>query len=48
MWAGYEVFRGKLGGFVIAARQKFQGLRQLVEDLWVDYLMGGSTVQNPC
>ena len=43
MWAGCGVFRGSLGGFDVVARQEFQGLRQLVQDLWVD----DSAVQNP-
>jgi hypothetical protein len=47
VWAGYGVFQGKLGGFAVAAPQEFQGLQQLVQDLWVDYLMGGSAVLNP-
>ena len=33
VWAGCGVFRENLGGFAIAARQGFQGLRQLVQDL---------------
>jgi len=43
VWAGYGVFRGELEGFVVAARQGLQGLRQLVQDLGED----DSAVQNP-
>ena len=48
VWVGYGVLREGLGGFVVASPQEFQGLRQLVQGLRVDYLMDGSAVQNPC
>jgi hypothetical protein len=43
VWAGCGVFWENLGGFAVAARQGFQGLRQLVQDLWVDDF----SIQNP-
>ena len=46
VWMGYGVFRGKLGGFAVAAPQEFQGLRQLVQGLWAE--LDGFVVQNPC
>jgi hypothetical protein len=38
LWAGYWVFRGRLGGFAAAVPGVFQ---QLVEGLWAGYLVDG-------
>jgi hypothetical protein len=47
LWVEYGVLRGKLGGFAVAAPQELQGFQQLVQDLWVDYLLGALLGKTP-
>jgi hypothetical protein len=39
-------FGGNWGVLLLLLLKVFQGLQQLVQGLWVDYLMDGSSIQN--